>query len=59
MPASTLPGTVPEPSGTWPDRTPPGPAPAGKVTAPPPASGPPAEWPEDVHLPDEGEDDEC
>lgn len=64
MPASTLPGTMPEPTGTQPDRIPSAPAPAPAPVAegkppPPAASGPPADWPKDVHLPDEGEEAEC
>lgn len=60
MSTPTLPGPMPEPSGTRPDHAPSAPAPAAEGKSPPPAaSDPPADWPKDVHLPDEGEEPEC
>ena len=59
MYAPTRPGAGPEPSGIRPEGGLSGPAPAAAEAAPPPpASGEPAEWPKDVHLPREGEEEE-
>jgi hypothetical protein len=56
MSAQTLPGTRPEPAGTQPATE------ATATTAekfPRPHADPQDDWPLDVHLPDEREDDEC
>ncbi|HEX6367488.1 MAG TPA: hypothetical protein VF006_01070 [Longimicrobium sp.] len=56
MSTPTLTGTGPKPAGAQP-------APAAVAAAgekfPRRAADPQDDWPEDVHLPDEKEDDEC
>ena len=61
MSAQTLSGTTPEPAGTPADtaRLAAAPLAAAAEKFPRPAADPQDDWPLDVHLPDEREDDEC
>ncbi|HEU0301883.1 MAG TPA: hypothetical protein VFR37_20680 [Longimicrobium sp.] len=57
MSTLTLPGTRPEPAGTPPSAGTAGAAAGAKF--PRSTADPQDDWPPDVHLPDEKEDDEC
>lgn len=59
MSAQTLPGARPEPAGTHPAAGTTGTVAAAAEKFPRPAADPQDDWPLDVHLPDEREDDEC
>lgn len=59
MSALTLPGTRPEPAGTPADAAKLAGAQASGEKFPRAQADPQDDWPEDVHLPDEKEDDEC
>ena len=59
MTALTLPGTRPEPAATPPDAAKPAGVQASGETFPRARPDPQDEWPLDVHLPDDKEDEEC
>jgi hypothetical protein len=59
MSALSPPGARPEAAGTQPDAATAAPVAAAGEKVPRPGAGPQGDWPPDVHLPDEREDDEC
>ncbi len=59
MSTLTLPGMTPEPAGTQPAGGTAGAVAAAGEKFPRPGADPQDDWPPDVHLPDEKEDDEC
>lgn len=59
MSALTLPGARPEPAGTPPDAAKLQGAPSSGEKFPRAKADPQDDWPLDVHLPDEKEDEEC
>jgi hypothetical protein len=59
MSTLTLPGVRPEGTGAQPGTAKPADVRAGAEKFPRPGADPQDDWPLDVHLPDEREDDEC